>query len=105
MTQPPLQNTRFNQLQTSIGERLLGQVTPAGATKAWPNRPIRGRLPATNVDLYLSLLVQSLGALGLLLFLIRLRQRCAGQQRIGVDCIDNFRIGFLPVVLEAFKIG
>ena len=27
MTQPPLQNTRFNQLQTSVGERLLGWVT------------------------------------------------------------------------------
>ena len=27
MTQPPLQNTRFNQLQTTVGERLLGWVT------------------------------------------------------------------------------
>jgi hypothetical protein len=54
--------------------------------------------------------VQSVGALGLLLFfeaLIRLRQRYAGQQPGLVwIAIDNFRIGFLYlIVLEAFKIG
>ena len=85
MTQPPLQNTRFNQLQTSVGGRLLGWVTTR-----WRDKSVAlialfaGGYTAANVTtLYLSLLkVQSLGALGLLLFfeaLIRLRQRYAGQ--------------------------
>ena len=113
MTQPPLQNTRFNQLQTNVGGRLLGWVTTR-----WRDKSVAlialfaGGYTAANVTtLYLSLLkVQSLGALGLLLFfeaLIRLRQRYAGQQPGLVwIAIDNFRIGFLYlIVLEAFKIG
>ena len=113
MTQPPLQNTRFNQLQTSVGERLLGWVTTR-----WRDKSVAlialfaGGYTAANVtSLYLTLLkVQSLGALGLLLFfeaLIRLRQRYAGlQPGLVWIAIDNFRIGFLYlIVLEACKIG
>ena len=62
MTQPPLQNTRFNQLQTTVGERLLGWVT-----KRWRDKSVAlialfaGGYTAANVTtLYLSLLKLSL---------------------------------------------
>ena len=54
--------------------------------------------------------MQTLGALGLLLFfeaLIRLRQRYAAPEPGLVwIALDNFRIGFVYlIVLEAFKLG
>ena len=78
-TQPPLQNTWFNQLQTTVGDT-LGWVT-----KRWRDKSV-ALIALLSVDtqqptttLYLSLLkVQSLGALGLLLKLNWLRH--AGQQ-------------------------
>ena len=113
MTQPPLQNTRFNQLQTGVGQRLLGWLT-----SRWRDKSVAlialfsgGYVAANVTSLYITLLkVQSVGALGLVLFfevLVRLRQRYAGKQPGLIwIALDNFRIGFLYlIVLEAFKIG
>ena len=113
MTQPPLQNTRFNQLQTTVGGRLLGWVTTRWRDKSMALIALfAGGYTAANVtSLYLTLLkVQSLGALGLLLFfeaLIRLRQHYASRKPgLGWIALDNFRIGFTYlIVLEAFKLG
>ena len=113
MTRPPLQRTRFNGLIEQLGSRLLGWL----GTR-WLNKSVAlialflGAYAAANVtSLYLNLLrVQTLGALGLLLFfeaLIRLRQRYAAPEPGLVwIALDNFRIGFVYlIVLEAFKLG
>ena len=113
MTRPPLQRTRFNSLLEQLGARLINWLG-----SRWLDKSVAllalflGAYAAANVtSLYLTLLqVQSLGALGLLLFfeaLIRLRQHYAGRQPgLGWIALDNFRIGFTYlIVLEAFKLG
>ena len=96
MQRTPFQSTRFNGVLERMGSGLLNWISSSWLEKSVGLLGLfSGAYAAANVtSLYLSLLkVQSLGALGLLLFfeaIIRLKQRYAGTSQGWPACPRQF---------------
>jgi hypothetical protein len=113
MTRPPLQRTRFDQLQRRVGDALLG-----GLRGSWRRRSLGvlalllGFYAGENIT---ALWLEQVGqrpVVVLLLVLVlelvvRLRTRFV-LERVSLPWVicDNLRLGLVyAVVLEAFKLG